>query len=483
MKNESIPERNPRGRGLGLAALLTAALASMNIPGCLQTADAPDAEPAAADPHILFAAQEGSLASFDLATGNPLPGTIADVKSPTDMQALADGTVMLNLSGSNEILIVDGKTMLLKARLPSSGGTGLKPVHSYITPEIGGKRYWVSMNDGDGSKPSNSARFLYLDPADPAKFLKPAGEVALGIGHHKAAFSPDRARAVISNIGDCEDIMSVFDYSDPADIRKLATLNAAAAGFDGSDKNHTCDQTKAAGIAPSPHGCAAAEGNGHALCNETGNGTMVAVDLDAAVPGFKLIPTHGLGAGYTAAHPGGRYIYSLQSKPNESAGGAPCQVGQIAVVDMLNDSLVGEMPLLYRGPDCADSLKGTPAAGASPSHTLFSHDGSKAFVNVASASSDSGSRVSLQIILNVSDPAHPRQKASLAIGASFGSHGETLTGDGKYLIVANNKEGTVSVIDVAGERVARTLAIGNAGKTMATFGIAEGPSHQVGPFH
>jgi DNA-binding beta-propeller fold protein YncE len=484
MKDETLFEPLRTPMALRRAACLAASLAALGLSGCLQAADPGDTRPSGnATPQILFAAQEGSLASFDLATGEPLPGTIAEVKSPTDMQALEDGTVLVNLSGSNEILIVDGATMLLKARLPSSAGAGRKPVHSYITPEIGGKRYWMTLNDGDGSKASNSALFLGLDTAHAATYLKPAGELALGVGHHKAAFSPGKARMVVSNIGDCGDIMSVFDYSDPADVRKLSTLDAAGSGFDGSDKSHTCDTAKAVGIMPSPHGCAAARENAHALCNETGTGTLVAVDLDAAVPGFKLIPTRGSGAGYTAAHPGGRYVYTLQSKPNEAAGGVPCQLGQVAVVDMRNDSLVGELPLLYGGGTCTDPLAGTPAAGAAPSHTLFSLDGSKAFINVASASGDTGSRVSRQLVLDVSDPAHPRQQASITIGSSLGSHGETLTGDGKYLIVANNKDASVSVIDVAAGSVARTFPIGNAGKTLATYGTAEGPSHQVGPFH
>jgi hypothetical protein len=286
----------------------------------------------------------------------------------------------------------------------------------------------------------------------------------------------------VSNISDCADIMSVFDYSDIGDIKRIATLDAAKSGFDGSDRKHTCGKDTAAGIMPSPHGCASAKGNAHALCNETGTGTLVAVDLDADAPGFKLIPTRGSGAGYTAAHPGGRYIYSLQSAPNESNGGAPCQIGQVAVVDMADDSLAAELPLYYKGGDCADSLKGTPAAGAAPSHILFSLDGNRAFINVASAS-DPAARVSLQLSLDVSDPAHPRQGPSVAIGSSYGSHGETLTGDGKLLIVANNKDATVSLIDVASATVAKTLSIGNAGKTLATYGSAEGPGHQAGPFH
>jgi len=473
----------PRPNVLRLAGWLAAA-ATLNMQGCFRDSGAggtgPDSD---IFPQILYAAQEGSLSSFDLATGNARPGAIADVKSPTDMQALSDGTVLVNLSGSNEILIIDGKTMLLKERLPSSGGAAVKPVHSYITPAIGGKQYWVSLNDGSGTRATNSARFLSLDTADPAAYLKPAGEIGLGIGHHKAAFSPDKRRMIISNISDCDDIMSVFDYSDITDIRKIATLDAAKAGYDGSDKAHTCDQDPEAGIAPVPHGCAAARDNACAVCNQTGTGMLVNVDLDDDAPEFKLIPTKGSGGGYTAAHPGGRFVYSLQSEPNESSGGAPCQIGQVAVVDTWNDSLAKELPLLYKGGDCGDSLKGTAAASASPSHTLFSLDGNRAYINVAGASGDSAARVSMQLVLDVSDPGNPRQLASIAIGSSFGSHGETLTGDGRYLIVANNKDATVSVIDLAAGTVARTLAIGNAGKTMATFGSAEGPSHQVGPFH
>lgn len=481
MKQSGRAPVTPVAGRFRIPALLLAATAAMNMQACFEgSGDVGDAPKAYSQ--ILFAAQEGSLVSFDLATGSALPGSITDVKSPTDMQALEDGTILVNLSATNEILAVNGKDMLLKARMPSSAAGGVKPVHSYITPGIAGKRYWVTLNDGSGSAGSNSARFLDLDP-DESRFLKPAGETGLGIGHHKAAFSPAKARVVISNIGDCDDIMSVFDFSDVSAIAKVATLDAAGAGFDGSDKNHTCDQTKAEGIAPSPHGCSAAKGNGHALCNMTGNGVLVAVDLDAGAPTFKLLPTKGSGAGYTASHPGGRYVYSLQGNPREGAGGAPCQIGQVAVVDMQIDSLVQELPILYKGPSCADSLRGTPANGASVSHTVFSLDGSKAFINVASASADTNSRVNLQVALDVSDPANPRQLASIAIGSSFGSHGETLTGDGKYLIVANNKDGSVSLIDVASGPVSRTIATGNAGKTLATFGTIEGPSHQVGPFH
>jgi hypothetical protein len=309
-KNMNKRSKLVRSNGIrttGPLSLLFGILASAGFQACMQDASDDAGKTPAVFPEALYAAQENSLVSFDLATGRELPGRITEVKSPTDMQALEDGTLLLNLSASNEILAVDGKTMLLKARVPSSGGTAVKPVQSFITPDLDGKRYWVSLNDGSGASATNSARFLSLDP-DSSKFLKPAGEIGLGVGHHKAAFSPDRPRVVISNIGDCGDIMSVFDFSDPGNITRVAKLDAQGAGFDGSDIGHTCDPSKSAGIAPSPHGCAAAKANAHALCNMTGTGVLAAVDLDAAAPAFTLIPTSGAGAGYTAAHPGGRYI-------------------------------------------------------------------------------------------------------------------------------------------------------------------------------
>gem|GEM_PF-1438962 len=473
-------------------AAVMATMALIGLPGCLQSedGDSDGEETPGAFSQTLFTAQEGALASFDLATGNALPGIITDVKSPTDMQALEDGTVLVNLSTSNEILILNGRTMELIERMPSSGTTGLKPVHTFITPDLDGKRYWVTMNDGNGTAPSNSMRFLDLDTASDT-YLKPVGEAALGIGHHKAAFSPKKARVVVSNIADCGVLMAVFDFSDIGDIRRIAALDAAGAGFDGSDRMHTCDQTagSATGIRPSPHGCAAAGNSSHAICNMTGNGVLAAVDLDAAVPDFKLIPTGGSGGGYTASHPGGRYLYSLQSGPREGAGGNACQIGQIAVVDAVRDSLVKELPLYYRGPDCADSINGTKAYGSSPSRIHFAPGGGRAYVNLGSGSTNAGGatdstlRVSVQLALDVSDPADPVQLASIDIGQSFGSHGEVLTGDGKWLVVANNKDGTVSKIDVATGTVAATFSTVNAGKTMATFGSAEGPGHQTGPFH
>ena len=75
--------------------------------------------------HLLFVAHQGSLTSYDIATGEQQAGEIADVTDPNDMQALENGTLLLNLTGRNEVLVVNGKEMTPIKRIPSSlpGGT------------------------------------------------------------------------------------------------------------------------------------------------------------------------------------------------------------------------------------------------------------------------------------------------------------------------------------------------------------------------
>ena len=65
------------------------------------------------------------------------------------MQALDDGTVLLNNSKLNEILTVAGRPAREVRRFPSSSQGGKKPVESYITPPYNGTTYWVTLNDGD----------------------------------------------------------------------------------------------------------------------------------------------------------------------------------------------------------------------------------------------------------------------------------------------------------------------------------------------
>jgi DNA-binding beta-propeller fold protein YncE len=429
----------------------------------------------------LYVAHAGALAAWDLDTYEQVPGEITNVNGPTDMQALRDGTLLVNLSDNNEILAFDGRSMIEKARIPASTLGAKRPVHSYISPERNGKRYWMALNDGDGSKASNSARFVDVEPGS-ARYLAGVGEVALGIGHHKAAFSSTKERVAISNLGDCDDVISVYDYSDIGDIKKLATLSAADAGWNDSTKK--CDPAYKQGVPPAPHGCATSRLSGKAYCNLTGDGRIAVVDIDAAVPSFSFIATHGSGGGYTKAHPGGRYVYTLQNGPREAgryAPGAACQVGQLAVIDASDDSLVAEMPLLYGGPACKDSISKGDEATTEPAHLLISEDGKTLFVQAAGGFGVAEARVRRQLVVDISDPANPVQKASIGLGTSTGYHGETLSGDGKYLFEADNLDGTVTQIDAASGAVVKTLNVKPKPATVATWGEIEGPGHQTGP--
>jgi DNA-binding beta-propeller fold protein YncE len=341
----------------------------------------------------------------------------------------------------------------------------------------------MALNDGDGSKTTNSAFFIDV-MAGSSKYLKAAGEIPLGIGHHKASFSSTKERVAISNIGDCDDVISVFDFSDIANIKKLASLTAAQAGW--NDSTNLCDQTYQKGMPPAPHGCASSKVSGKAYCNLTGSGDIAAVDIDAAAPAFKLIHTHGSGAGYTKSHPDGKYIYSLQNEPREASQWTPgvaCQIGQLVVIDATKDSVVKEVKLLYKGPACTDSISKGDEATTEPAHLLVSDDKQKLFVQTAGGYGVTTARTRQELALDISDPANPVQLPSIGIGLSTGYHSETLSGDGKYLFETNNLDGTVTQIDAEAWTVLKTLTVKATPKAVATWGKVEGPSHQTGPFH
>src|SRR5687767_11043919 len=119
---------------LASLALVTAAS------GCSSDSPTTDSSP---DAHTLFVAHAGTLVSYDLDTGKALPGTIPSVDGPTDIQALHNGHLLVNLTDRNEVLALDGATMLELARIPASNAGAVRPVHSYLTPERDGKQYWV----------------------------------------------------------------------------------------------------------------------------------------------------------------------------------------------------------------------------------------------------------------------------------------------------------------------------------------------------
>jgi hypothetical protein len=435
--------------------------------------------------NTLFVAREGTLASFDIATGDERPGTVTNVTGPVNIQALEDGIVGVNLTGRNEVLFVDPRTMLEVARLPSSSEGGTRPVHTYISPEYGDEQFWLTLNDGEDGE-GDSASFFQIGHHSEARFTH-VGEVLLGNGHHKAAFHPTMPRVVISNIGDCDVALAVFDFSNMADIQTLATLSGADAGFDGADPgegnfNPTfCDPTYQRGLPPAPHGCDTASASGKAYCNITSSGDMVVVDMAADPPTFTLLATDGSGGGKTHTHPDGRYVYTLQESPREGAGGTDCQIGQLVVTDAMTDQIVDQVALGYTGPGCTDVLTGTAAATANADNLFFSGD--YLFVGTAGGFGDADARVDQRLVIDVSQPEAPTQLASIAVGVSTGHSGDNLSGDGAFYFALDAVDGTVSQIDTDTLEVVATLDVGDSPKNLACFGTAEGPSPQVGPVH
>jgi YVTN family beta-propeller protein len=232
-----------------------------------------------------------------------------------------------------------------------------------------------------------------------------------------------------------------------------------------------------------PHGCATSEVNGKVYCNLAGPGLLVVVDIDADPPAIKTIPTTGKGGGYAKAGKGGEHIYTVQNEPKEGAGGVNCQIGQLLTIDASTDSVVHEMPILYKGPGCTDMLAGTDEEGVGQNHIRVSVDGTKLFLALSTSSSNMTSRVRQHVIVDISSPAAPVQLPSIQVGTSMGQRGTAVSADGKFLFVADRVDNTVTQIDVQTLTVARTLPVKEAPLQVATYGTAEGPSLQIGPVH
>jgi hypothetical protein len=436
----------------------------------------------AAMPHTLYVAHEGSLGAYDIATGAEIEGSIPNISDPKFMQALDDGTVIVNNSNKDQILVVNGRPATEIKRFPSSSQGGKKPNDSYISPVYNGKTYWLTLNDGTTTAETSSATFVDITP-DSATRFQPLGEVRAGIGHHQASFSTTRERMVVSNLFDCDNVLSVYDFSDMKNIKVLETLTAAEAGLDGSTMEKTCDPTESAGVAPRPHGCATSKANGKIYCNVTGPGVIAVIDPDADPPAFKMLPTTGKGGGYTKSSDGGKFIYAVQALPREGKGGADCQIGQLLTIDATSESIVGEIPLFYKGPGCKDVLVGTDEETANPNRIRTSLDGKTMFIALSGGFLNGAARVRQHLVLDISNPGAPVQLPSIPVGTSTGDRASEISGDGKWLFVADVIDGTVTQIDIAARTVARTLTVKANPLMISTYGTVEGPSLQVGPVY
>jgi hypothetical protein len=454
-----------------MAILLLISLTVALMVGCSTEEDSPQ-EIKAKPKHLIFVAHEGTLTSYDIATGEQQGGDITNVDGPNAMQALEGGLLLVNLTKRNEVLVVNGKEMSAIKRIPCSlpGGTAVRPVLSFITPKYNGKRYWISMNDGltaGNTVAANSALFIDISTPSDTASIKAVGELAVGIGHHLACFSKTRQRAVISNFGDTTKVLGVYDYSNPAAMTEVKAWSTADLGITGPAQ---------------PNGCGTSKLTGRGYCNAFASGDIISVDIDAGTPTAHILKTRGTGGGFVMPHPNGRYIYTMQSTPREGDAkrpGAVCQVGQVVVIDAQSDSVVKEVAVKYDGPDCTRSIVGTEAATAGTAYIALS--GNKMYCHLATARGDSTGYVTKHLVLDITDPANPVQSPSLSIGKSNGLHGESMNGDKKLFFVSNNLDGTVAEVDAAAGTVIKTLTVRAAPRTIATWGDDEGPSETFGP--
>lgn len=459
-------------------ALLAAAIAGF----CLAPAAA-HAQPA----DRLFVSGRDALVAYDLATGREL-ARFATPGVSADMIALETGHILLNHRDGNAILVVDANALREVARIPSSRLGGTRPVHAYLSPTVNGRRFVVALNDGveantsPGQRPADSSALFVDATPGSASFLQPVGEVRLGTGHHKMNFAPDRPRAAISNIGDCEAVLEVIDFGDVANIRVVATLGAEALGLDGREGRARCHPRGGdLGVRPAPHGAATDPVTGRGYHNLNGLGAFVSLDMRAEQPVFRLLPaTRGWGGAAILAHPSAAVLYAPQYAPREGdarSPGAPCQVGQLAVIDARADRVAAELPIKLDGPDCARSLAGTPEAGARVGYVTRAGD--TLFLPLSTLG-PAATRSHHVAVVDIATPAAPRQLASIRVGAHNGHRDNALTGDGRLLIVPANLDNMVHVIDTAAREVVASFPVVAQPNRVAVFG-ASGPSRAAGP--
>lgn len=443
--------------------------------------------------HTLFVSGRDALAAYDLATG----AEIARFATPglsADLQITSAGTLLLNHRDSHQVLMVDAVRLGELGRLSSRIG-GTRPVHAYTSPVIGGRQFFVALFDGEAraTQPGaeatdSSALFIDIVPGSPT-YRQIVGEVRLGNGHHKIAFSPTHARMSVSNIADCDEIVGVYDFSNLADIRRVAAFDAAAMGLDGSAPSRTCDAATpaAAGtVRPAPHGTATSPINGRHVHNLNGTGEMLIIDDVETTPRFSRLATRGgSGGAYVQVHGKGRFAYAPQNTPRQGAAGAragvDCQIGQIAVIDTVDARIVNEVPVRYDGGACTRSLAGTEASAARPAFAAVSPDGRTLFVTTGTLPQP-GARARQLLVFDIADPANPRQLPSIEVGAAEGHRDLAVTGDGRQLIVPANLDGVVHVVDMVERAVVRSFPVVAQPNRIGTYQAAgAGPSRPVGP--
>jgi YVTN family beta-propeller protein len=442
-------------------------------------------------PQIVAVSGRDQLALYDLATGAELARFDAPGGS-SDLVALGSGVALSNHTSGNEVILIDLKRRTEVGRLPSSSLGGIRPVHMYLSPAIEERQYVVVLNDGNerstpkGERPKDSTLLLIDAVQSSPTFLKPIGEVRLGIGHHKAGFSMKRPRVAVSNISDCSDVVSVYDYQNVSDIKLVKTFSAADLGYDGSTPLKTCDETGKIGVMLSPHGTGTSAATGRVYHFLTGTGQIAAFDIDADVPTVKLIQTAGSGGASVKDLPGGRFMVVPQRGPREvyqRADGSLCQVGQLAVIDAVAEKVAAQLPVFYGEPTCRTSIAGKPHERAALQYAMPAPDGKTVFVEIGTlyGAPNVVAESRFLAVFDLSDPYRPVQLPSIPVGAGNDTRDHALGGDGKLLLIPNSLDNSVSVIDVGLRQVARTIPTVTKPFRVVTFSEGIGPSKPAGP--
>jgi YVTN family beta-propeller protein len=445
----------------------------------------------AQSPQIAAVSGRDELALHDLATGAEL-ARFASPGGSSDLLALGSGVALSNHTAGNEVVLIDLKRRSEIGRLPSSSLGGVRPVHMYLSPAIEGRQYAVVLNDGNersipkGERPKDSTLLLIDAVQSSSTFLKPMGEVRLGIGHHKAGFSLKRPRLAVSNISDCSNVVSIYDYENPSDIKLVKTFSAADLGYDGSTPFKTCDETGKVGLMLSPHGTGTSAATGRVYHFLTGTGQIAVFDIDADVPTVKLIQTAGSGGASVKDLPGGHFMVVPQRGPREvhqKADGSLCQVGQLAVIDAVAEKVAAQVPVFYGEPTCRTPIAGKPHERAALQYAMPAPDGKTVFVEVGTLYGPPNvvAESRFVAVFDLSDPYRPAQLASIPVGAGNDTRDHALTGDGKLLLVPNSLDNSVSVIDIGSRQVARTVPTVTKPFRVVTFSEGIGPSKPAGP--
>jgi YVTN family beta-propeller protein len=442
-------------------------------------------------PQVAAVSGRDQLALYDLATGAELARFDAPGGS-SDLVALGSGVALSNHTAGNEVILIDLKRRTEIGRLPSSSLGGTRPVHMYLSPGIEERQFAVVLNDGNergtpkGERPKNSTLLLIDAVQSNPTFLKPVGEARLGIGHHKVGFSMKRPRLAVSNISDCSDVISVYDYQNVSEIKLVKTFSAADLGYDGSAPLKTCDETGKIGLMLSPHGTGTSAATGRVYHFLTGTGQLAVFDIDADVPTVKLIQTAGSGGASVKDLPGGRFMVVPQRGPREvhqRADGSLCQVGQLAIIDAVAEKVAAQVPVFYGEPTCRTSIAGKPHERAALQYAMPSPDGKTVFVEIGTLYGPPNvvAESRFVAVFDVSDPYRPVQLPSIPVGAGNDTREHALTGDGKLLLVPNSLDNSVSVIDIGSRQVLRTIATMTKPFRVVTFSEGIGPSKPAGP--